>query len=82
MKTVKELFEMEARFKEECDKQEGVRLCESCGTLMTSGCVWGDGSHVECEPCKDKSTTPEDWEAAVNNDEAYWTEWEEEYESD
>lgn len=64
-------------YTEEVEKQEGVRICDECGKLMVEGCVWGEGEHVECEECKDKSTTPEAWEEAVNNDEAYWTQWDE-----
>jgi hypothetical protein len=91
IKTVKEIYEMWAgvlsdptniakidAFHDAVDEQEGVRLCEHCNTLMTDGIIWGDGEVVECEECKDKTTTPEEWEDAVENDEAYWTEWEEE----
>ena len=94
MVSVKRLFEIkeeidngtskltEEQWQALCEEQEGVRFCDVCGELMTEGCVWGGGEHTECESCKDKDTTPEDWSDAVEECRAYWTQWEEEMEED
>ena len=56
---------------------EGVRQCDQCSQIITEGCVWGDGETVECEPCKDKTTTQEEWTLECELGNAYWTQWEE-----
>jgi len=90
MVSVKRLFEIKeeidngtSKLTEEqwmvlCEEQEGVRFCDECGELMADGYVWGDGEHIECESCKNKTTTPESYETAYHNGEVYWTQWEEE----
>jgi len=87
MKSVQELFEMEAQVKagtvtqedflEACEDNEGVRICDDCGKLMVDGFVWGDGETVECKECKERTTTEAEYEKAYHNGEVYWTQWEE-----
>lgn len=59
------------------EENDGVRICDDCGKLIVEGYVWGDGEHIECEACLNNSTTKEEYNKAYENDEVYWTQWEE-----
>ena len=76
MKTVKELFEMEAQIKSgtasdtkkaqfviDVEDQEGVRFCHQCGALMAEGYLWEQSAETVCS----KECAVKDIETDVQN---------------
>lgn len=56
-----------------------MRTCEKCGMPMAKGFVIGDGESYYCsEGCLYQDMTEQEYEELYENDEAYWTMWEEE----
>lgn len=55
-----------------------MRVCKKCGQPMTEGFVFGDGEFYYCsEKCLYQDMTEQEYEEAYENDEAYWTTWDE-----
>ena len=55
-----------------------MRICSKCGKPMTSGYVIDDGEAYYCsEECLYEDYTEQEYEDLVEEDRAYWTEWEE-----
>lgn len=51
--------------------------CSECGRIMKSGYVVYDGEEYFCsDECKDSWWSEEEWQELMENDNAYWTEWE------
>lgn len=55
-----------------------MRVCKKCGQPMTEGFVFRGGEFYYCsEKCLYQDMTEQEYEEAYENDEAYWTTWEE-----
>lgn len=56
-----------------------MRYCEKCGKPITQGFCFFDGEFYYCsEKCMYQDYTQEEYEELYENDDAYWTTWEEE----
>ena len=56
-----------------------MRICTECGKEMKKGYMVGDGDEYYCcDKCLFKHYTPKEWQEIFDNDNGYWTEWEEE----
>ena len=58
---------------------DDLRICTECGKEMKKGYMIGDGDEYYCsDECLFKHYTPKEWQEIYDNDNGYWTEWEEE----
>lgn len=57
--------------------EENTRICDECGTKMDKGYCIGDGDEYYCsDTCLYKNYTEKEYQEMYDNDNAYYTEWE------
>ena len=62
---------------------EGIRKCDVCGSPMSEGFCIHDGEQYFCsDECLHTAYTQEEYEEMYEEDEAYWTTWEDDGEEE
>lgn len=57
-----------------------ARKCSQCGKLFNQGFCVFDGEEYYCSnKCLFKNYNPIHWQEMYNNEEGYWTEWEDDF---